>query len=555
MLNSKTFIHRWLFIIFLLGFANIPNSFAQGFPQTANSITSSVGPSRSDPEGVAPLAPSTTHLIWKDSRNADRKMVLNAYLYQYDFSFTGGMSDPSLVTTRSAGDYAWGHPGFGYVVSHNNQSNNSPLGKSKVPSVMTTKIFSGGHHAIYHIETLYDRGSGGYNIKVPLVIEWMVATGRDHPVWAVNWQMGNVSNPNNINLDTYRMDVRGPYGSLNFDGASTRAAGDAIGGVAWGDFGYKFVTSGSQLTLNSPWTYNTANTVNFTQAWTANTNAEMGIVQTRTLDKEMGFQDLVMGRHRGNTSTGTFPGKGDCSSWGDSRTFSLPCVNGWPYQLMNYDWSPGTGKTVDEASGTKLIAWGTPYGWLGSSSFYLFDYSATRDGRGDRSFSTFIVLGPKCRYSGGVCNQPGDVANTIKAVEALSAASISNLSSASLVTQIAKGPGATQMKTLSNGYNDTYATYHLNAAGDNFGFTFTPAVGKSVKNPIFVIQNYNNGTIPNIKVAGTPITVNTGDANSGAFVSLNTSNNELWITLNQTLSTATSIQIGSEARHRHFSTD
>lgn len=336
--------------------------------------------------------------------------------------------------------------------------------------------------------------------------------------------------------------------------------GDAIGGIAWGDFAYKFVTSGSQLNLNSPWTYNTANTVSFTQAWTANTNAEMGIVQTRTLDKQMGFQDLVVGRERGSASTNSYPGKGDCTAWGDSRSYSMPCINGWPYQMMNYDWDAGTGKALGESTGTKLMAWGTPYGWLGSSSFSLFDYSANVDGRGDRSFSTFIVLGPKCRYNGGVCNnQLGDVAITIKAVEAFAAATITNVTAGSLVTSIVKGPGASQVKTITNGYNDTYSTYHLSTTGNNVGFTFTPAAGKSVKSPIFVIQNYTAGTVPSLKVGGTPVSVNTGEANSGAFASLNTTNNELWVTLNQSLSVATSIQIGAgtgtSGRRRDFSTD
>ena len=54
-------------------------------------------------------------------------------------------------------------------------------------------------------------------------------------------------------------------------------------------------TTDAPLTLNSPWTYNTLNTVCFTQAWTANENAEMGIVQTRVADKQMGYQDRVVG--------------------------------------------------------------------------------------------------------------------------------------------------------------------------------------------------------------------------------------------------------------------
>jgi hypothetical protein len=375
-----------------------------------------------------------------------------------------------------------------------------------------------------------------------VVIEWFVATGRDHPVWAVTWKIGEAANPQNVNFGDYRMDVRGPYGSLNFDGAANRTLGDAIGGVAWGDFGLKFTTADAQLTLNSPWTYNTLNTVCFTQAWTANENAEMGIVQTRIADKEMGYQDRVVGRERGHTSAENYLNKGNCTDFGsDNRNYVVPCVSGWPYQLMNFDWDPGSGKPAIEATGTKLIAWGSPYGWLGASSFDLFDFSATADGRGDRSYATFIVLGPKFRFDQRN-DQVGDVAITIKAVEALNAATISDVNRGSLVTQAAKGPGATQMKNILNGYNDNYTAYYLNASGNEVAFTFTPAVGTLVRNPIFVVQNYNAQQLPRITVAGNPITVNSG-ADGGAFVSLNPATNELWVTLNATINTAIGVQI------------
>jgi hypothetical protein len=83
-----------------------------GIPTSGNSISTLVGGTRTDPEEVAPAAANVTMLTWKDSRNADRTMVLNAYLYQYDFSF----DDNRQVVMRSANDDANGHPGFGYVV-------------------------------------------------------------------------------------------------------------------------------------------------------------------------------------------------------------------------------------------------------------------------------------------------------------------------------------------------------------------------------------------------------------------------------------------------------
>jgi len=524
------------------GSAPLPTSGnSGGIPTTANSIGFSTGPARTDPEGVAPPAASTTVLTWKDSRNFSRAMTLGAYLYQYGFSFNDGVGE----VARSANDDAFGHEGFGYVVSHNTQTGNSPLGKSNAPTDVTTTLFAGAHHAIHHIELVYDRDKegGGNGIKIPVVIEWLVATGRDHPVWSATWKTGAATNPGAVDFDVYRMDTRGPYGSLNFDGAANRGAGDAIGGVAWGDFGFKFTTTDAQLTLNSPWTYNTANTVNFSQSWTANTNAEMGIVQTRPGDKEMGYPDRVFGRERGATSGTAYTDKGDCNGFGDARVYSVPCVAGWSYQMMNFDWDPSSGKPANEATSTKLMAWGSPFGWLGASDADLFDFSGTVDARGDRSYATFIVLGPHCRFAASVCNQDGDVAIAIKAVEALGAATIGGVGPGALVTQVPRGPGATQTKTIVNGYNDTYAAYYLSAATNRVAFTFTPVLNKPVKNPVFVIQNWTLAEIPVLSVDGMMQTINDGTGGSGAFVSYNQTTSELWITLNRTLTVATAIGV------------
>ena len=518
-----------------------------GLPGTANSIRIASGPPRADPEGVAPTPASTSVLTWQDSRGAERTMILGGHLYQYDFSFVGGLPDVSQPSARSAGDDAFGHPGFGYVVSHNTATGNSPLGKGKAPTLVRTTAFSGGHHAVHRVEIVYDRGlePDGQGIAIPVVIDWFVATGRDHPVWAVTWRTGAAANPQGVSFDTYRMDSRAPYGSLAFDGAASAAAGDAIGGVAWGDFGMRFTTTDAQLTLASPWRYDQTSTVAFTQAWTATVNAEMGIVQTRRGDKEMGYQDRVWGRERGATSATAYQGKGNCADLGDPRLYTLPCVGGWPYQLMNFDWDPGSGKPPGEPTGTKLLAWGTPYGWLGASSFDLFDFSATADGRGDRSYATFIVLGPRCRYDGGgACTQPGDVATTLAAVSALAAASISGVTPGTLVASAPRGPGATQAKALASGYDDTYAVYRLSAEGDRVGFTFTPAADQPVRSPIFVVEGYRSTQPPTVTVGGVPRTVNTGASTSGAFVSLDVEGQRLWVTLNETISTATRITMG-----------
>ncbi|HRW52696.1 MAG TPA: hypothetical protein P5081_07400 [Phycisphaerae bacterium] len=508
---------------------------------TANSIMKMDAGERSDPEGVAARA-RVTDLTWKDARGEDRTMTLGGYLYQYDFSF----DDNQQVVERSVNDDAWGHEGFGYVVSHNDTNGNSPIGKSNTPSGIETTIFAGGHHAIHRVELMYDRDKegGGMGIRIPVVIEWFVATGRDHPVWSVTWKMNDVVNPGAVDFDAYRMDTRGPYGSLNFDGAATRAMGDAVGGVAWGDAGFRFETTNAQLTMQSPWSYDSANSVCFTRAWTENVNAEMGIVLTRVNDKSMGNPDRVDGRERGRTSAAAFTNKGDCNGFGDARVYTAPCVAGWPYQLMNFDWDPGTGKPLTEATGTKLIAWGTPYGFLGASSFSGMDGVAS-DGRGDRSYATFIVLGPKARYNAitGLYDLPGDVMSELGDVEALSAATISNVTAGTVAVQRPTGPGAASVKGVSNGYDDTYAVFCLNAEANQSTFTFSPAAGDRIENPIFLVQGYSENTLPKIEVDGTVVSVNNGMANSGAFVSLDSERHELWVTLNRDVTDAVSIDI------------
>jgi hypothetical protein len=208
------------------------------------------------------------------------------------------------------------------------------------------------------------------------------------------------------------------------------------------------------------------------------------------------------------------------------------------------DWENGGGKPLGQATTTKLVAWGSPYGWLGASSYENFDDSATLNGTGDRSYATFIVLGPRCRYQGAACTGDGDVAVTVRAVDALAQATLTTFTAGGLATSAPAGPGATQSKALVNGYNDTYAAYYVVPAGGKVAFKFTtPAAGAPVDRPIFVLTGVTPTKLPVITVGGSPVTVNTGAADSGAFVSYRSDASELWITLNRTLGAAVSIAI------------
>jgi hypothetical protein len=58
-----------------------------------------------------------------------------------------------------------------------------------------------------------------------------------------------------------------------------------------------------------------------------------------------------------------------------------------------------------------------------------------------------------------------------------------------------------------------------------------------------VIQNYSAGHLPTLAAGGVALAVNDGTPSSGAFVSLDASRHELWVTLNQTVNAALDLQI------------
>ena len=465
-----------------------------GLPTSANSLSAIDNGQRADPEGAP--ASATVRMTWRDTQDRDRSVILGAYLYQYDLT----ISDNQSLIARSASDDTDGHPGFGYVVSHNKSNTSSPLGKFNISEAIQTTVFAGAHHAIHRVDLTYDRDLEGGNsgIKIPVTIQWLIATGRDHPVWSVIWRMSAAVNPNAIdfvddpNADTPDyMDVRGPYGSLSFDRGVDGTHGDSIGGVAWGDGGLRFTTLTSPLTLQSDWSYSRANTVNFVQAWTASTNAEMGIVQSRCGDWTMGYPDRVAASERGHESSGNFPSKGQC---GNPVDYLMPCIWGWPYQMMNYDWD-GTGKPFDEPTSTPLIAWGSPYGWLGAASFVAMDGSVA-DGRGDRSYAMFIVLGAHYRFdklSGQADTEQGDVSACIRAVEALNLARIDAAMVGKVVNHVPRGPGSAEFMSIDNGYDDIYVVFRLSADQSSVAFTFIPSPDNQVTRPIFVIENFSRG--------------------------------------------------------------
>ena len=136
-------------------------------------------------------------------------------LREFRYQLPGGGTRVAGVTNYGNGGYG----GFGYVVSHRGDgtagiggADDSPLGYA-FPAAFE-RVFEGRHHAIFRFTQLYPRYSSTtaspantlYN--VPVTIDWVFATGRDNPTWAVTYDLSAV--PANALED----DSRAPYGEL-----------------------------------------------------------------------------------------------------------------------------------------------------------------------------------------------------------------------------------------------------------------------------------------------------------------------------------------------------
>jgi hypothetical protein len=128
--------------------------------------------------------------------------------------------------------------GFGYPVSHPASENictggGDPSSLGHFFPGTITRVFAGRHHAIFRFTMAYPRycttalPAAQYNL--PVTMDWVFATGRDNPLWAITWDMSAVP------VGRLEDDARGPYGELLFDGAASAGAHSLIAGVGWGD--------------------------------------------------------------------------------------------------------------------------------------------------------------------------------------------------------------------------------------------------------------------------------------------------------------------------------
>jgi hypothetical protein len=473
-------------------------------------------------QGVTVGTMVSDRFTWRDSNNQERVAVLahntgqsgpagtrGGELREFRYQVNNATRVVSAATTSGAS-------GFGYVVAHPHDSetcmagpDSSSLGHFTTGSI--TRVFEGRHHAIFRFTQNYPRycKTGDVAplaaIDLPVTIDWMFSTGRDHPLWAVTWDM------NDIDVDTLEDDARGPYGELLFDGAASEGAHSQIRGVAWGDR-YKFTTTTAPATYSSSWTWNVANTIPYVKLWTTAVDATMGTVQTQTIVQQdaggyYGVKDWTKASGDGNACFGQI----------------MPCDYNWPYQSIQYSIYGG-------ATNNTRLAWGTNFGFLGQSSYFIHgsaEYggplpNTTAPGWPRKSYSTYVVLGT---------HTTSPVEAQVTQVETIQSLTLSTITG-SVVTL---GPaGVTRPDNVTYeppGYNHVYGALAFSAQGNVLDANIAVGNGTLTK-PLIIVSDYTGGD-PTVKLAGVTLS-----QDADYFHSLRATASELWITLSSNLTGA-----------------
>jgi hypothetical protein len=315
--------------------------------------------------------------------------------------------------------------------------------------------------------------------------------------------------------------------------------GATVGGASFGDT-YKFATLAAapeQVTRASGWRYNEANTISYAMQWTdpAQVDAEMGHVAT-----------LPIGVKDQGSDPRTYP----VVDVRNTQQLNGPMIDDehWAYQILNYV-MPANGPT-----GSKRLTWGSNWGLpggfdnYGDNSLNVRQYSqhatstlghAYNGTRADGmllAYSVFVVLGT---HSGGY--QGGTVGQTVTQMENSALATLAAVTG-TVKTSGPAGVGNAASATVTYtpaGYNGVYSTWELVAAGNSIDATLTPAAGKSLDHPIFVVNGYTLGQLP------TTISVGNGLATPDVdyFATLDTAQQRLWITVNRSASSAVNLKV------------
>lgn len=475
---------------------------------------------------VSVLGMVSDRFTWRDAANQPRAAVLAHNTGQLgpggtrggemrEFRYQVGGNTRVVAASGSAAS------GFGYVVSHRSEgttgigADDSPLGHGFTGNFQ--RVWQGRHHALFRFTQTYPRYAKTtapqpnvlYN--VPVTLEWMFATGRDHPLWAISWDFTGVP------ADATDSDSRAPYGEMLFDGSASEGAHAQIAGVGWGDR-YKFTTTSAPASYSSSWTWNVPNTIPYVKLWTTSPDATMGTVQTQTIQQ----QDA--GGYFGTARWNTTSAAGNACT---TPATLMPCDYNWPYQSINYSLVAPTTPT----NNTRL-AWGTNFGFLGQTSYYTHGSAfwggplpnTTDSGWPRKSYSTHVVMGTHSADPVGAQVTQTETVQTLTLSASVGNVATSGPAGVNRPDSITYAPA---------GYDPVYGTLTFVALGNTLDANIAVGSG-TLRKPVIVVRNISGGDYPTLRFNGVAQTVDVD-----YFPSLRSETGDLWITLNRDLSGAT----------------
>ncbi len=453
--------------------------------------------------------------LWSDSRCMQRSTALVPRRGGEAIQFTYQLPDGSARQVGESGDDV--ARGFGYIVSHLQNPGIIPIGPDGIPvdddsplgsdnDGQSRTVFAGRHHAIHEFTLNYPRWgidpATGVATKydMPVTIHWLFATGRDHPLWAVTFDLSGIP------AGAVQADTRAPYGDMNFDGAPARTWGDDIAGVAWGDR-YHFKSTTSPLTLNSSWDWSQLNSgAPYDAIWTTG-DAEMGIAGTQVIDKQDAGGYSFGPEGRGHTSDDT-----RCADEGHT----MPCASYWAYQSVNYSF-----QDVNSTTPSKRLAWGADWGYLGQQTVNTINGN-TVHGWPRVSYSTYIVLGQ---------HSDNPTLNMARQAEAINATTLTT----PVGSVLTSGPAGVNRADLIDyspvGYNPVYGTWEASADNGSATLSFSVGGGNVLKNPLIVLRGYSGSETPNVTLDGVAL-----QAEVDYFATYLEGSHDMWLTLNREVS-------------------
>jgi ribosomal protein S11 len=390
--------------------------------------------------------------------------------------------------------------GWGYAVNHT--PNGLEYSSHDVRGSYRS-LLNGTHHSIHEFKVRLSLGG----LPVDVTIHWFFATGRSNPVYAITHDATPAG------LNRVMADSRSPYGNLTFDGVTSGTSN--VAGIGWGDL-YPFTTTGSgPVTFNSPWDYRGTNTIPHVLMWSAAADAEMGSVQTQTLQAHVSGGEYGPGE-LANCWNRTSANPGNCPLH-QGGTLILELF--WPFELNQYQLPLGTT--------SKRMGWGMSYGAVGQSTYRFFDNVDV--GYPYQSYSVFLVLGKRT-------DRP-----TAAQVGQIEVAARTTLS-ATVGTVVTTGPGGAGRTDAiiynPAGYDPVYSVWVVAAASGGATFRLNPGTG-SLLNPVFRIQGWT--------LAGAPSLVRLGGQEIAPgrdyFATVDSARQALWLTLMRTVSSAVELSV------------